>query len=274
MANYINEKYRLIFEISSIVFCLLGIAFFFGFYFGMVTPAKDKIDRSESGSCIIDNIIENPRRCSKIYGCKCVGCGSDPICALREQTINSTGECCGSSCCAHYETSHYPCRKYRCTWSCPNDKTCCSRWTTCTNRYCADYSTERCITGWDNCWDPILLYYLTKEFEIGKERQQEFHCGYGERDCVDDIYKNYPINTSVPCWLDTKTDKVSFSSPNKARLKGGWVGTGFGIAFLCLGFFSCVAVFCIVCKLCRKTTDDEKPIDVPTQRSDYSHYLR
>lgn len=113
----------------------------------------------------------------------------------------------------------------------------------------------------------MLYFHLTQE-EI-KIRHHNFHCEYQDSACLQDIKDDFPLNSTKACWLDPKHDSVSFSSPGDNKLKGGWVGAGFGIAFLCIGFIGGVAYFCLGKQLCRKATaEDTNPVGLPRERSD------
>lgn len=100
--------------------------------------------------------------------------------------------------------------------------------------------------------------FFTVTDEEGRVRQSNFHCGYNDRNCVDQVYRDFPINSTKACWRDPKHDTISFSSPGDDKLKGAWAGAGLGIAFLCIGFLTCCAVVLLTNKLCRPMTAQER----------------
>jgi hypothetical protein len=129
------------------------------------------------------------------------------------------------------------------------------------------YSTDQCTVTWGTCWHPKVYFHLTQEET--KIRHKDFSCGYQDSNCLQTIKNDYPINSTKACWLDPKHDSVTFSPPGDNKLKGAWVGAGFGIAFLCIAFIACMAYFCLGNQLCRKATEEDiKSMGLPRERSD------
>lgn len=250
----------------TLICCVMGIPFFFGFYYGMVVPEQDKLDRTTKETCLITTINDGKYDCSQRTGCTCIGCGTNPQCSTREGTIGDNGECCGESCCASYHDVHYSCTKYVC-YGCSGDDKCCRRWVYngCSNKECAVTSVERCTVTWGDCWTVIVHYHILEEST--EPRTFSHNCGYNDQACVNQIHADYPTNQTKSCWLDPKHNTVSFSSPGEGDLKGGWVGAGFGIAFLSIATIAFCWGFSVWCwPRCKHQIDHWKEIQAEKKR--------
>ena len=77
------------------------------------------------------------------------------------------------------------------------------------------------------------------------------YAGSGTNSNFDALYSQFSVGQSVECWYDPLEDDVYFEEPNddgKKSLTGGWVGVGFGIAFILIAVVL-VIVFCIQMQL-------------------------
>jgi hypothetical protein len=242
-------------SLSIIRHCL-----FFGFFFGMVQPETDKLNRTKVKTCKTIAVTPGEYHCSKKTGCICSGCDGVPVsCSTRESLINSTGACCDASCCAQYKWRTYSCKKYVCS-GCSGNEKCCRRWTTCKEKYCYHQSFTRCQVQWGWCWKPILYFRLIEQEKI---RLKQYKCGFQDSGCLIELMVKYPINGTFQCWYDPKHDKVSISAPGAEKVVGGWIGAGFGIAFLALAIICCsFSCFLSYCHCRKKSTNKKKAVEI------------
>jgi len=225
-----NRKNGLI-SIMIIIFFLLGISFFFGFYFGEVKPREDKVDRTFKVTCKIDKVYNVSRDCHR-KTCSVCGCNVGTSCIERVSN-KENGNCCERSCCKTKEC--VGCSKTRTT--CIEKK--CSTTTYydfCCYKECVEYAENKCYVEWGTCWTVYIDYH-----DIGgKNRTYAVGCGFNDLGCLYGTLNEFQVGSEKDCWLDTKHDSIEWKAPKGPG--DWWVGVGFGIAFLGICFFLCIAL--------------------------------
>eukprot|EP01006_Ploeotia_vitrea_P004100 TRINITY_DN113841_c0_g1_i1.p1 TRINITY_DN113841_c0_g1~~TRINITY_DN113841_c0_g1_i1.p1 ORF type:complete len:296 (-),score=99.78 TRINITY_DN113841_c0_g1_i1:39-926(-) len=229
-----NEQQRkhLVFTCCCFV---LGVPFFFGFFFGAVYPRLQKISRTYKTSCLILSVTDESYACH-YQECSYCGCGSATSCSSRI-SAQTEGKCCGSRCCARDECEGCYEDKESCSGS-GKDRKCTTErvWNSCCHRRCVEYDHEYCVMHWGTCWNMHIQFRLQGE---ARNRVHVLHCGFNELSCVHNIQKQFVIEANKDCWHDPHDDSVQWSEPSEVA-PGWWVGVAFGCLFLTCCIVSCL----------------------------------
>lgn len=224
----------------AIVGCILivmGIALFFGFYFGMVVPNKTNLDQHESTTCVISDVQTTVSDCSRKSNCQCPilnPCLTTPSCLQRESD-HSNGVCCDAACCVTEVCQ--ACTKLRCL-GCPGKSQCCFYTDGCCSKVCTQWSSTTCLLEWGQC--RAITFFYTQPLD-STVRSYAAQCGFNDQACVA---RQRRVNESFECWYDHGAQTVQFSKPSQSQYVGGWVGASFGLLMWLFAIASfCCAIF-------------------------------
>ena len=263
-------------SVGAVCACIAGVLFFTLFFFLMVLPETDKIERTNVESCRVTALDVHEYGCAQESGCTCTssGCGAHPTCAARHSTPLWEGDCCDGSCCVR--TCCQGCSRRSCSGS-GKSRSCRSTYNSCCTRSCCEYSTEQCRVDWDSCW-AFKISFVRLAAPRKSYPPADASCGFADRGClaremdrwaVHPSYSRSNANASIAgvanasvaggagdlkCWYDPNHDAVTFAPHKVDTLAGGWVGAGFGIGFSVLGalFALCALRACLVQRGCCK----------------------
>ena len=113
--------------------CCIGLIFFLCFYFLMVFPTQDMLDRTVQEACRVHTLDVHQYDCARESQCSCSGCGFSPSCSSRHSTVGSVGSCCKGSCCGRFCCQG--CSRESCSTDSEGRRSCTSSYDLCCTRY-------------------------------------------------------------------------------------------------------------------------------------------
>jgi len=215
----------------------IGLIIFLSVYFTLVVPKQEELERTSLENCFIDNVRNNSYVCHK-KECTTCGCSGTTQCATLISS-RKEGACCEGKCCRQRQCQG--CQRSRRICSGSGKHRSCHLtyyWDICCWRSCVSYAEEKCYISWGTCWNIEVEFYIQDIDKIEKERIAQFKCGFNDYSCVHHYYKDFKINQYKNCWYDSKHNTVSWSSPEGPNT--AWIGAGFGIGMLGIGFIICM----------------------------------
>lgn len=215
---------------------ILGFSLFVGYWFDLMVPQQELIDRTRKTDCMVDAVRNSSYPCHQK---NCDGCGNsvNPLCDTLIHS-GSNGPCQENDhCCVDWEC--IACTIEVCD-GVGKDRRCSDVRFPCCDTECVEYGSEQCRITWGTCWNIEVIYHVYDNAYPTYERRFEEHCGFNDRRCVEEVYDRFPQRSLKDCWYDPSEDMVMWSSPDMPDKY--WVAAGFGIAFMCIGFIGLLSL--------------------------------